>query len=77
MTGWSPPRPSPRAVAAAVALYALVLAYALLVVQQVLLGVLFGVFFVGLYFAWRLLRAVEAIADAQQRMADRREYRDG
>ncbi|WP_226012477.1 hypothetical protein [Halomicrobium salinisoli] len=72
MAGWSSPRPSPKAVAAGVVLYALVLAYALLIVQQVLLGILFGVFFAGLYFAWRLLRAIEAIADAQQRLADQR-----
>jgi hypothetical protein len=50
-----------------------VLLYALLVAQTVLLG-LFPMVAVGAaYLAWRLLLAIEAIADALQRLAAARE----
>jgi len=76
MSGWSPPSPSSRTVAVVGILLLAVLLYALLVAQQVLLG-LFPVVAVGAgYVAWRLLLAIEAIADALQRLAAARERPD-
>ena len=73
MSQWSPPRlPRPLLVAGIVA-WALWLLYTLIIVQQVLLGLLPGFLFVGVYVAWRFLAALEAIADAQQRLAAERE----
>jgi hypothetical protein len=73
MPGWSPPSPSNRTVALVSGLLLVVLLYALLVAQNVLLGLL-PVFAVGAgYIAWRLLTAIEAIADALQRLAAARE----
>ncbi|WP_254830977.1 hypothetical protein [Haloglomus salinum] len=75
MSGWSPPSiPRPWLVAA-LGLYALVVAYSVLIAGQLLLGVVPGLFLVGLYLLWRLLVAVEAIAEAQQRLADHRTER--
>jgi hypothetical protein len=73
MANWSPPSLPRKWLAAAAALYVLLLAYSVLVLGQLLLGVLPGLLFVSLYVLWRFLAAVEAIADAQQRLADRRE----
>lgn len=73
MADWSPPSiPRPWLVAI-VGVSVLLLAYSILVAGQVLLGVLPGLLLVILYFLWRGLAALEAIADAQQRMAARRE----
>jgi len=71
--GWSPPTVSRQVLAAVGVGYAVVLAYALLVVQQLLLAVLVGVTLASVYLLYRVLLAFEAIADAQQRMADRAE----
>lgn len=77
MSGWSPPSPSNRTVALVGGLLLAVLLYALLVVQNVLLG-LFPVVAVGAgYIAWRLLVAIEAIADGLQRLAAARERSTG
>jgi hypothetical protein len=73
MTNWSPPSLPRRWLAVAAALYALVIAYSVVVLGQLLLGVLPGLLFVSLYVSWRALAAVEAIADAQQRIAHQRE----
>lgn len=76
MSGWSPPSPSNRTVAVVGILLLAVLLYALLIAQHVLLG-LFPVVAVGAgYVAWRLLLAIEAIADALQRLATARERLD-
>lgn len=69
MSHWSPPSLPRPWLAATGVLYALVLAYSLLVIQQLLVGVLFGLVPVSLYLLWRFLAAVEAIADALQRIA--------
>jgi hypothetical protein len=53
--------------------YLLLVAYMLVIVGQVLLAVLPGVVLVSTYLVWRFIRAVEAIADALQRIADDRE----
>ncbi len=75
MTGWSPPSFSREWLFGIAALYVAFLAYTALIAQQILFGALVGVFLVTLYLAWRFLRAVEAIADAQQRLAHNREER--
>ncbi len=55
----------------AVVLYALLIAYAVIVVQQVLVVVWFGLVLVVLYLSWRFVVAVERIAGAVERIADR------
>ena len=52
---------------------AFLLVYALIIVQQILLGFMLVTWLVGLYLVWRLLVAIEAIADAHQRIAHQRE----
>ncbi|AXG10522.1 hypothetical protein [Haloplanus rubicundus] len=73
MTNWSPPSIPRNWFVAIVVFYVLLIAYSVLIVGQLLLGVLSGFVFVFLYFLWRCLVAVEAIADAQQRMAFQQE----
>lgn len=73
MSGWSPPA-VPRTWLAGIALlYALLLGYLILVVHQILLGVVVGILLASIYLVWRFIVAVEAIADAQQRIAHQRE----
>jgi predicted tellurium resistance membrane protein TerC len=70
MADWSPPT-VPRAwLVTAVVLYAVVIAYGVLIAGQFLLTVFPGLLVVGLYLLWRFVVAVEAIADAQQRLAN-------
>jgi hypothetical protein len=73
MANWSPPSVPRTWLVVAAVLYVLLLAYSVLVLGQLLLGVLPGLLFVGLYVLWRFLTAIEAIADAQQRIARQRE----
>ncbi|WP_436926890.1 hypothetical protein [Halosimplex amylolyticum] len=73
MSGWSPPSPHRVVLVGLVPAYAIVLAYAVLVQGSVLLGLLPGLVLVGAYFLWRLLVALEAIADGIHRLADQRE----
>lgn len=73
MSDRSPPTIPLQALPIVVVLYAAVALYFVLVVQRILLAVFVGLLFATAYFAYRLLAAVEAIADAQQRMADRQE----
>ena len=74
MSGWSPPSLSRRTVAAIATVYVLIAAYSLVIAAQLLLGVILpGVVVLGSYLLWRFLRAVEAIADALQRIADAQE----
>ena len=73
MANWSPPSLPRTWLAVAAALYVLVIAYSVLVLGQILLGLLPGIVLGVLYFSWRVLAAVEAIADAQQRLARQRE----
>lgn len=73
MSDWSPATvPRPWLVALGL-LYVLLLGYAVLVAQVLLGGLLAGALGLVLYLAWRFVVAVEGIADAQQRIADRRE----
>jgi 4-hydroxybenzoate polyprenyltransferase len=71
MSGWSPPTVPRQWLVLGIVAYLAVLAYAVLIAGQLLLGLLPGLLLAGLYFAWRFLLAFEAIADAQQRLADR------
>jgi fatty acid desaturase len=73
MANWSPPSVPRRWLAAAAAFSLLVFVYAVLILGQFLLGVLPTLLLGVLYVLWRFLAAVEAIADAQQRLADQRE----
>jgi len=75
MADWSPPSISRNWVIAIGVFYVLLLAYSIIIAGQLLLGLLPGFLIVVLYFLWRVLIAVEAIADAQQRMASQREER--
>lgn len=78
MRSWSPPS-LPRGLLSVIAGgYLFVAAYAVVIAQQLLLGVVVpGVVLLGSYLLWRFLRAVEAIADALQRIADAYESVDG
>ena len=74
MSDWSPPSIPREWLAGIAVLYAVLLAYSLVVVQEVLLFGLFpGMALASLYLLWRFLVAVEAIADALQRIAHERE----
>ena len=74
MSGWSPPSLSRRTVAAVVVGYVLIAAYSLVIAAQLLLGVILpGVVLLASYLLWRVLHAIEAIADALQRIADAQE----
>jgi len=75
MTDWSQPSLPRHWLIAIVVFYVLLLAYSIIIAGQLLLGILPGFVIVVLYFLWRGLVAVEAIADAQQRMASQREER--
>jgi len=77
MSEWSPPS-VPRQWGVGIRLvYALVAVYSLMVIQQFLLGVVIpAVLIVSSYLLWRFLVAVEAIADALQRIARQREETD-
>lgn len=77
MSEWSP-RSVPRQWVVGIGLvYALVATYSLLVIQQILLGVVVpAALIVSSYILWRFLVAVEAIADALQRIARQREDTD-
>ncbi|MFC6615967.1 hypothetical protein ACFQAS_15375 [Halopenitus salinus] len=69
MAHWSSPALSRSWLGTIVVLYALILAYAIVIVGQLVLGVLPGLVLIVIYLFWRLVVAIEAIADAQQRMA--------
>lgn len=73
MADYSPPSLSHEWFVGIVLLYVLLLAYLALVVQQLLLGIIPGIAIGFFYLMWRFLVAVEAIADALQRLAQQRE----
>lgn len=73
MSGWSPPR-LPRSWLVGLAVgYLLFVSYAVIIAQQFLFAVVLGIALVSTYLLWRFIRAVEAIADALQRIADSRD----
>lgn len=73
MSEWSRPQLSRPVIIGVSVCYLLVLAYAVIIAGQVLFGVLIGAVFGMIYLGWRLLVAVETIADALQRLARQRE----
>lgn len=73
MADYSPPSFSRKWFVGIVLLYVLLLAYSVLIVQQLLLGIIPGIAIGFFYLVWRFLVAVEAIADALQRLAQQRE----
>ena len=73
MSEWSRPQLSRPVIIGLSICYLFVLAYSVVIAQQILLGVLIGAVFGVVYLGWRFLAAVEAIADALQRIARRRE----
>jgi hypothetical protein len=75
MSGWSPPVPSNRQIAGIVLVVVVVLIYSTVIAQQLLLGLIPPLFILALYLAWRFLRAIEACADALQRIADNHQDR--
>lgn len=70
MSGWPPPKLSNGQIVGIVLVVVVIFAYSIIITQQLLLGVLPALFVLALYFAWRFLRAIEACADALQRIAD-------
>lgn len=73
MTDWSPPSIPRNWLVAIVVFYIAFLAYSIVIAGQLLLGVFPAFIIVFLYIIWRALAAVEAIADAQQRIASQQE----
>ena len=70
MSDWSPPTLSRGQLAGIVVGLLAVSAYSLVIAGQILLVVLPAAAVVAVYLTWRFIRAVEAIADALQRIAD-------
>lgn len=73
MSSWSPSSISRGWVIGIAVLYMLVLAYSVLIIGQLLIGVWLGILLGLLYLAWRFVTAIEAIADALQRIARQQE----
>ncbi|SEH59840.1 hypothetical protein SAMN05192561_11117 [Halopenitus malekzadehii] len=76
MTSQSPPSLPRSWTAAVIILGTLILGYSVIIAGQILLGVIPVLLLVLLYLLWRFVVAVESIADAQQRLAARRERRE-
>jgi len=70
MSDWSPPTLSRGQLAGIVVGFLAVSAYSLVIAGQILLVVGPAAAVVAGYLTWRFIRAVEAIADALQRIAD-------
>lgn len=72
----SSPPPIPRSWAATIiVLYVLFLLYSILLAGSPLLGLLPALIIIPLYLLWRFLVAIEAIADAQQRIAHQQDQK--
>jgi len=70
MSEWSPPSIPRQWVVGIGIVYTLSVVYSLVVMQPILLGVVLpAVVLVSSYILWRFLVAIEAIADALQRIA--------
>ncbi|MFQ3476314.1 hypothetical protein HKK80_08640 [Halonotius sp. F2-221B] len=70
MSEWSPPTLSRGQLAGIIVALLAVSAYSLVIVQQLLLVVVPAAALLAVYLTWRFIVAVEAIADALQRIAD-------
>ena len=73
MSDRSPPPNSQRWLPVIALLSVLIIGYALIIAGQILLGLLPVLGLVLLYLVWRFVLAIEAIADAHQRLAAHRE----
>lgn len=73
MANWSPPSIPQRWLVVSALLFVLLVGYSVIVVQQILLAVFPAFGAVALYLLWRFIVAFEAIADAQQRIAEQQE----
>ena len=73
MSEWTRPQLSRPVITGLSICYLLVLAYSVIIAGQILLGLLIGAVFGVVYLGWRFLVAVEAIADALQRIARQQE----
>ncbi|MFC7042142.1 hypothetical protein DM826_08370 [Halonotius aquaticus] len=69
MSDWSPPTLSRGQLAGLIVGLLAVAAYSLVIAQQLLLVIFPAAAVVVVYLAWRFVVAVEAIADALQRLA--------
>lgn len=69
MSDWSPPTLSRGQLAGIVVGLLAVAAYSLVIVGQLLLVIVPAIAVVAAYLVWRFVVAVEAIADALQRLA--------
>jgi len=69
MSDWSPPTLSRGQLAGITVGLLAVAAYSLVIAQQLLLVVFPAAALIAVYLAWRFVVAVEAIADALQRLA--------
>jgi len=70
MSDWSPPTLSRGQLAGIIGGLLAVAAYSLVIAQQLLLVMVPATAVVVGYLAWRFVAAIEAIADAIQRIAD-------
>ena len=70
MSDWSPPTLSRGQLAGIVVTLLAAAAYSLVIAQQLLLVVVPAAALLAVYLTWRFIIAVEAIADALQRIAD-------
>lgn len=74
MSKWSPPSLPHKWVIVISFLYIFQVAYGLMITGTVVLNaVIGGVFFASVYFLWRFLVAIEAIAEALQQIGQRSE----
>lgn len=73
MPGWSPPTLSKKQITGIVLVIVTSIAYSVAIASQLLLALGPTILILLLYLLWRFIRAVEAIADASQRVADAKE----
>ena len=69
MSDWSPPTLSRGQLAGIIVTLLAATAYSLVIVQQLLLVIVPAAALAAVYLTWRFVVAVEAIADALQRIA--------
>ena len=70
MSEWSPPTLSRGQLAGIIVAFLAVSAYSFVIAQQLFLVVVPAAALLAVYLTWRFVVAVEAIADALQRIAD-------
>jgi len=73
MSDWSPPSIPRTWLLVSSVLFVLLFAYSVVILAQPLIVLVLGASIVWFYLLWRFIVAIEAIADAQQRIATQRE----